>query len=331
MPEISVIVPVYNTEKYLHRCIESILAQSFTDFELVLVDDGSPDNCGRICDDYAQKDKRIHVIHQKNGGLSAARNAGIDWAFANSESEWLSFIDSDDWVHPDFLSYLYQAVRQTGTRVSVCLFENTEGEVSSSEIEFQCNRKRWDLFYLEDAVVGAVAWNKLYAKELFRNNRYPVGRIYEDEFLTYKLLAQAGEIAVINARLYYYFQNPHGIMKSESSLRKLDSVYALKEQCRFAKNSGNMALFHNRTNARIGRLVGLIISCREASNLSRKEKKEALRFLRRELRKELIRNWNTVEPSEYKQWYFDHGFPILSWFYWKAVSVLGVSEKRKQR
>ena len=112
MPKISVIVPIYNVEKYLRRCVDSILNQTFSDFELILVDDGSPDNCGKICDEYAVKDRRIVVIHQKNGGLSTARNAGIDWAFVNSNSQYLSFIDRDDWVHPDFLEFLYRAILQ---------------------------------------------------------------------------------------------------------------------------------------------------------------------------------------------------------------------------
>lgn len=107
MPEISVIVPVYKVEKFLHRCVDSLLCQSFESFELILVDDGSPDHSGAICDTYAEKDPRIHVIHQKNGGLSAARNTGIDFVMANSNSHWLAFVDSDDWVHPDFLKRLY--------------------------------------------------------------------------------------------------------------------------------------------------------------------------------------------------------------------------------
>ena len=128
MPEISVIVPVYKVEKYIHRCIDSILNQTFRDFELIMVDDGSPDNCGAICDEYAAKDNRVVVIHQENGGLSAARNAGIDWAFTNSNSEWLNFIDSDDWVHPEYLQKLYDAAKCNNVSVSVCGFERTCGE-----------------------------------------------------------------------------------------------------------------------------------------------------------------------------------------------------------
>ena len=113
MSEISVIVPVYKVEQFSHRCVDSILHQSFTDFELILVDDGSPDQCGAICEAYAAGDARIHVIHQKNGGLSAARNTGIDYVMEHSKSHWLAFVDSDDWVHPDYLQMLYMTARET--------------------------------------------------------------------------------------------------------------------------------------------------------------------------------------------------------------------------
>ena len=128
MPAISVIVPVYKVEKYIHRCVDSILGQTFTDYELILVDDGSPDNCGAICDEYAVKDSRIVVIHQENGGLSAARNTGIDWSFANSDSRWLTFIDSDDWVHPEYLQRLLAAAVEHNVSVSICGYAQTEGK-----------------------------------------------------------------------------------------------------------------------------------------------------------------------------------------------------------
>ena len=129
MAQISVIVPVYKVEPYLRRCVDSILAQTFTDFELILVDDGSPDNCGAICEEYEKKDSRVHVIHQENEGLSAARNAGIEWVFANSNSEWLNFVDSDDWVHPQMLERLYHAVLEHNVKVSICGYEETDGEI----------------------------------------------------------------------------------------------------------------------------------------------------------------------------------------------------------
>lgn len=123
MPEISVIVPVYKVEPYLRRCVDSILSQTFTDFEVILVDDGSPDDCPAICDEYAGKDERVRVIHQENGGLSAARNAGLDWVFANSDSRWISFVDSDDCVHPKFLEYLHRAGVENNVQISICTYK----------------------------------------------------------------------------------------------------------------------------------------------------------------------------------------------------------------
>ena len=112
MPKISVIVPIYKVEKYLNRCVDSILHQTFTDFELILVDDGSPDNCGKMCDEYAEKDSRVVVIHKKNGGLSDARNKGLDWVFANSNSEYVVFIDSDDYIDERYLELLYKSIAE---------------------------------------------------------------------------------------------------------------------------------------------------------------------------------------------------------------------------
>ena len=134
---ISVIVPVYKVEKYIHRCVDSILTQTFTDFELILVDDGSPDNCGIICDEYALKDNRIHVIHKENGGLSDARNAGIDWAFENSNSEWLTFIDSDDWVHPKYFEAMVRAAQIYRTEIAICNYLEAE-----TFMDFESSRLR---------------------------------------------------------------------------------------------------------------------------------------------------------------------------------------------
>lgn len=122
MELISVIVPVYKVEPYLERCIKSILEQTYSHFELILVDDGSPDKCGEICDNYAKKDTRIRVVHQDNAEVSKARNVGIELALENEESEWISFIDSDDWIHPKYLEHLYNAVKEMATEISACKY-----------------------------------------------------------------------------------------------------------------------------------------------------------------------------------------------------------------
>ena len=133
MAVISVIVPVYKVERYLKRCVDSILDQTFRDFELILVDDGSPDQCGEICEKYAKKDKRIIVLHRENGGLSAARNTGLDWIFANSNSIYVTFIDSDDWVHPQYLEILLSVIESNKVAVSVGQFQRVNEYVTSNE------------------------------------------------------------------------------------------------------------------------------------------------------------------------------------------------------
>ena len=166
MPKISVIVPVYNVEAYLKRCVDSILAQTYTDFELILVDDGSPDNCPAMCDEYALQDRRVKVIHQQNGGLSAARNAGIDWGFQNSNSEWFSFVDSDDCVHPKYLEALLNAA--IGSYV-----EFTE-DVPAIEIVAEPQIRNTEDFFIEKHVNAIIACGKLYRRKCFEEIRYPV-------------------------------------------------------------------------------------------------------------------------------------------------------------
>ncbi len=241
MPEISVIVPVYKVEHFLSRCVESILRQSFYNFELILVDDGSPDNCGAICEEYAAKDNRIHVIHQKNGGLSAARNTGIDYVMANSKSHWLAFVDSDDWVHPDFLKVLYTTAQQTLCKISACGFFRTEGGPFPEQQDFSVVCLSADDYYCgqyHDGVT-AVAWNKLYHRSLFKHLRYPIGKLHEDEFTTYRAVYETGKIGVTPAQLYAYYQNPEGIMRSEWNPRRMHVLEAFEQQIAFARQKGN--------------------------------------------------------------------------------------------
>ena len=244
MAEISVIVPVYKVEPFIHRCVDSILRQSFQDFELILVDDGSPDDCGAICDAYAAAESRIRVIHQKNGGLSAARNTGIDWVMAHSDSHWLAFVDSDDWVHPEFLQQLYGAAQQTLCKISACGFFRTEGDPFPAQQDTSVLCLSADDYYcgqIHDGVT-AVAWNKLYHRSLFKKLRYPIGKLHEDEFTTYLAVYQAGKIGVTPAQLYAYYQNPEGIMRSEWNPRRMHVLEAFEQQIGFAKAHDNERL-----------------------------------------------------------------------------------------
>ena len=239
MPAISVVVPVYNAGLYLSECADSILAQTFPDFELILVDDGSPDGCPAICDAYALKDWRVHVIHQVNGGLSAARNAGLDYVFSASDSQWITFIDSDDWVHPEYLEQLYHAALKMQTDISVCRYLQTNGELPETPmVESVVQKQTPEDLWVMSQVTATIACCKLYRKKLFANLRYPVGKIHEDEYTTYKALFFCDRITYIPDKMYYYYNNPQSIMKKNWNLQRLDAIGALKEQCTFFRKNG---------------------------------------------------------------------------------------------
>lgn len=242
MTRISVIVPVYKVEAYLPRCVDSICRQTFADFTLILVDDGSPDGCGALCDAYARRDSRIRVIHQENGGLSAARNAGIDWALNHMDCQWLAFVDSDDWVHPSFLQTLLEGAESTGCCLSACGFCRTQGEPLPQPQGDFAVLDADDYYCGVSGGVAPVAWNKLYHRSLFANLRYPVGKLHEDEFTTYRAVYQAGKVAVTTAGLYAYYQNPEGIIRSRWNPRRLHALEAFREQIAFARETGGTRL-----------------------------------------------------------------------------------------
>ena len=239
MPKISVIVPVYKVEKYLEKCVESILSQSFQDFDLILVDDGSPDTCPQLCDAYTQKDDRVVVIHKKNGGLSDARNAGIDWAMDYSDSAWLAFVDSDDYIHPDYLQALYNTAVKEAADLVICDFVrvNDTEEIVEEEHRFYnlVTEDKKELFEcLSTGWRIDMAWNKLYAKEIFDQLRFEFGKIHEDEFAIHHVLWNCKKAAIINIGLYYYRIREHSIMASESPKSRLDNLEALIEQYEFS-------------------------------------------------------------------------------------------------
>ena len=238
---ITVIVPVYRVENYLHRCVDSILAQYFRDFELVLVDDGSPDKSGAICDSYAIQDSRIHVIHRENGGLSAARNTGIEWALENSESRYLTFIDSDDWVHPQYLELLLRAVEEKGTQVSVAFHQYTAAYAADGLAEYPETTAL--VMDAEDLLVDYTwnfnyAWAKLYRKELFATLRFPEGKNFEDTFTTYQALFAAGQVALVKQNLYFYFRNTEGITRSPWTPKELVVFEGMGNQLAFYRERG---------------------------------------------------------------------------------------------
>lgn len=245
MELISVIVPIYKVEKYLEQCLDSILKQSYNNLEIILVNDGSPDNCGKICDEYAKKDNRIKVIHKENGGLSSARNAGLDIA----TGEYISFIDSDDCVAENFIETLYKLCIENNCDISECDFLRFENEICTNKMKINVEthtsyemQSRLDEY--EFSVRGVVVWNKLYKKYLYQNIRFPVGKINEDEYTTYKVLYNCKTlICTTNQELYYYRINSNSIMGQNFNVRRLDVLLGLEEKMNFYKEKKYMDIY----------------------------------------------------------------------------------------
>lgn len=226
---ISVVVPVYKVEAYLHRCVDSILAQTYKHLEVILVDDGSPDSCGEICDSYLEKDSRIKVIHQKNGGLSAARNAGLEIA----SGQYILFIDSDDWIKPELCeNVLKEAVLHDA---DIVVFGYSIIDEMHQILSDQVVKER-RLLSGVNAVKSLLsnklenyAWNKLYRRELFQTIRYPEGFVWEDVGTTYKLFLKAKKIYLLNKSYYFYFQRSTNIT-SNITTKALYDIFTLRRR-----------------------------------------------------------------------------------------------------
>ena len=214
-PLISVIVPVYKVEPYLRRCLDSLVGQTYTNLEILLVDDGSPDRCGAICDEYAARDSRITVIHQKNGGVSAARNTGLDAA----KGEWLGFVDSDDWIEPEMYAALLEAAVRTGADIAVCgkwLEYARRSKQVCWETEQLLTREEAMGQLLDDRQMQNSLWDKLVRRELFAGIRFPVGKRYEDLAVMYRVIEQASRVCCLPRPMYHYLQRQGSIMADAS-------------------------------------------------------------------------------------------------------------------
>lgn len=231
---ISIIVPVYRVEDYIRRCLNSLLAQTDRDFEAILVDDGSPDRSGAICEEYASRDRRFRVIHLENGGLSAARNTGL----AAAEGNYILFLDSDDWIHPRTLELLLSALTKTGADMAMCNYSTaTEwcepADIGTPAVETLSGRDALLSLYRQGGGRFVVSWGKLWRRERLSGLVFPEGRIHEDEATTYRLLYPLERLALVEAPLWFYYQNPTGITHSVYSSRRLDVLTAVEEQIDF--------------------------------------------------------------------------------------------------
>lgn len=236
---ISIIVPVYNVERFLDRCIKSLTSQTYQNIEIILVDDGSTDNCPQICDDFAKKDKRIRAIHKANGGLSSARNVGIDAA----KGEYISFVDSDDYIAADMIERAYRAI--AGQNADLCIFGikwiyesgAAYDKVLASPIcdEILTKNQALDKLCGSDYFYYVTSVNKLYKRTIFDNIRFPEGKQHEDEFTVHHIFDSCSKIVSIKDDLYFYVQRDNSIMHSYFSVKRIDGVYAFLDRCNYAK------------------------------------------------------------------------------------------------
>ena len=315
MPKISVIVAVYKMPEFLPRCIEGILGQTFRDLELILVDDGSPDHCGEICDAYAAKDSRVRVIHKQNAGVCVARNTGLDWVYANSDSQWIFFHDNDDWIHPETLERLYAAAVEQDTKISICGYEMTEGAdpVFVAEQLVPVTWRPKD-FYLQHFVNATVCWGKLYHKDVFDGKRYPPGKYIEDEFLTYKLLFAQEKITVIPAPLYAYYINRAGISKKAWVPKRLDAWEAYEQQLSYFREMGDPELISFRTRDYLENALKHYYAAEEAPNAS--ELGKELKWMRKRIRSLIRECWHIKRIAFWSDFEFLVRFyPVLTRIY----------------
>jgi glycosyltransferase involved in cell wall biosynthesis len=228
---ISIIVPVYKAEKYLSRCVESLLSQTYKNIEIILIDDDSPDNCPQLCDNYAKQYKNINVIHLKDSGIgvSGARNAGLD----NASGEYVAFVDSDDFVHSDFFSILKNVLETNSTaKMSICSYQ----KVSESTKQFDTINSKNEIILddmgamnliIDDQNMSAV-WSKLYMTSIFEDLRFPLGKHNEDMFLMPFIFQKAKNIVYTPQPLYYYFQDNESLCRAAFNYNMLDMIYAIE-------------------------------------------------------------------------------------------------------
>lgn len=257
---ISVIVPVYNVEKYLKKCIESILGQTYQNIEIILVDDGSTDNSGKICDEYKKTDTRIKVVHKENGGLSDARNKGIDV----SAGAYIMFVDSDDYISSKMVEILYERIIEDKADIAICNVSSVDEYYNDlNERNIHPPIKREVLNSSEamcrisqiDGWNYVIACNKLYKRYIFLDIKFPYQKIHEDEFIIHRVFDKCARISCTDQALYYYVQRGESIMHKEYSLKRLDIAEAFYDRAEFCFEKGKYNIASAALSAMVDRLI----------------------------------------------------------------------------
>lgn len=305
---ISVIVPVYNVSNYLERCVQTLIKQTYGNLEIILVDDGSTDGSSKLCDKIAKSDNRIKVIHKENGGLSSARNAGLDAA----QGEYISFIDSDDSIHLYFYNVLLKVMNETDADIVQCeMLRVPEQKVAGgvlpecSVIEFT-GEEAIKEFYKSKITVFKSSCNKLFKRRIFQTLRYPVGKIFEDRWIAARLYSECKKVVYLNLPLYYYTVNPGSIMHAKISEKHYDTCMLYIQHYDYFLEKGNIELAGMALRQFFISLLNLRYNFKRYSNIYQSNRGK-LNSLFGAYRKELIKV-NTVAGYEkvsiFLAWYF---------------------------
>ena len=238
---ITMVIPVYKVEEYLDKCMSSVVNQSYKNLEIILIDDGGQDNCPKMCDAWAKKDKRVKVIHKENGGLSDARNAGIKCA----KGKYICFVDSDDFLHKDYVKLHYENITKYDADITICKYKDfrdesliVDEEINSVDsVVFDKNELISEMFQ-RGRVNFITAWSKMYKKEIFDNLEFMKGRIHEDEFIVHRVFSLCDKAVFVPEVLYYYRQREGSIVTNKNfTERNLDSFYAIEDRYNFFVNT----------------------------------------------------------------------------------------------
>lgn len=318
MPKISVIVPVYRAEKFIRDCLDSILSQTFGDFELILVDDGSPDGSGKICDEYAAREERVSVIHQTNQGQAAARNH----ALAQAVGEWICFVDSDDLIHPQMLERLLEAAEAEEAQISMCpMLEATEvpetfwTTCTESREGFDVGEQMLLDLYDREEYPAWVVCAKLIRRELVQGHLFCPGRVYEDNEAACHWVCGAKRLARVEQKLYFYRTNPESTTQRQLSQRNMDYLWALEQITRFYGELG----YHRMRQRFVARYVEAMASGLYGAQPDRNRRKVVRRIeknARKFFREEKIR----LEKEQFEL-LLDAAHPALVRLYWPMEGV----------
>ena len=307
----------------MHYCVDSILAQTFTDFELILVDDGSPDNCGRICDEYAERDARVKVIHQSNKGVSVARNQGV----LSSSGEYITFIDSDDWVDSRYLARLYHYAALENADVcvaSICVVEAPDDEKPFSVEEHKVFNKRQAIEYLgrlNDTASFRGPVVKLIRKKIALKYPFPEGRSYaEDMAVVYKWYNSCRIVVSLQDRLYFYRQNENSSSHRPAGFILDDNRKTLEEMLSFFRKNGYKELYKTFAIEYEDNLLGLERLMEESEDIA--GKKKASRRLKKKLRKAFLINKSKHPFNDKNIWLYEKHFPFEMQLYWYGRAII---------